>query len=281
MVTRVTRGRALLPLALLLMLWQLAGPSAGAAWWLFDSGPLAQHPRDVLTEDSPLGAVRVFGDRPGQDASDAARDTVDELVDAGGLDREVVVVALPTGSGWVDPDQVEAVEKWAGGDVATVAVRYARTPSAVAYLLRPETAAESATALLQEVTDRVATLPGSQRPAVVVQGQSLGVAAGVAAVEAVADPAGADVTAAQLWQGRPGTVPAPDADRCTVDEVNTDDPVAELGVGLLTRPATAVRVLADLPGSASSVPGTRHTYRPVLPPDGCVSGLPVTYTHLH
>ncbi len=256
---------------LALILWQVAGPAAGAVWWVFDEGPLMQHPRDVLTEPSPVGAVRVYGDHAGQDAGRAARETVDDLVAAGGLARDVVVVALPTGSGWVDPGQVEAVEDWAGGDVATVSVRYAHTPSAVAYLMRPELAEDSAAALLQEVVDRVAGLPEDRRPDVVVQGQSLGVAAGVAAVGRVGESGGGAPVAAQLWQGRPGTVDAPAADRCTVDMVNDDDPVAKLHPRLAVDPLAAVGVLADLPGSASSTPGTRHSYRPVLPPAECLT----------
>jgi uncharacterized membrane protein len=256
-----------------LILWQAAGPLAGALWWVFDEGPLRQQPRDVLTEPSPVGAVRVFGDHPGQDVGRAARETVDDLVAAGGFARDVVVVALPTGSGWVDPDQVEAVEAWADGDVATVSVRYARTPSAVAYLMRPDLAEDSATALLQEVVDRVAGLPETRRPDVVVQGQSLGVAAGTTAVERVggAEGSAGPAVAAQLWQGRPGTVDAPAADRCTVDQVNDDDPVAHLDLRLLASPAAAARVLVDLPGSASATPGTRHSYRAVLPPRECLT----------
>ncbi len=249
-----------------LILWQAAGPLAGAAWWAFDEGPLMQHPRDILTETSPVGAVRVFGDHPGKDVDVAARETVDALVADGGFAKDVVMIALPTGSGWVDPDQVDAVEDWADGDVATVSVRYARTPSAVAYLMRPDLAESSATALLQEVLDRIEGLPEDRRPDVIVQGQSLGVGAGTAAVKNVTAP-----VAAQLWQGRPGTVDAPEQDKCTVDQVNDDDPVAKLNLGLAVNPLAAFGVLADLPGSASSTPGTRHSYRAVLPPDGCVT----------
>ncbi|WP_186314729.1 hypothetical protein [Corynebacterium glyciniphilum] len=47
--------------------------------------------------------------------------------------------------------------------------------------------------------------------------------------------------------------------------------MAKLNLGLAVNPLAAVGVLADLPGSASSTPGTRHSYRAVLPPDGCVT----------
>lgn len=57
--------------------------------------------------------------------------------------------------------------------------------------------------------------------------------------------------------------------RCTVIEVNSDDPVAELGGDLLRDPVRALRVLSALPGSDSTAPGIGHRYRPVLPPSRC------------
>ena len=254
----------------LILLQHLLGALGGVVWWTFDSGPLGQHPRDVLTETSPFGAVRVFGDYPGVDAGTAARDTVDTLVDAGGLQQDILMVTLPTGSGWVDPDQVEAVEEWADGDVATVGTRYARTPSAVAYMMRPDVAVESATALIKEVVDRVEAMPQAQRPEILVHGQSLGVAAGT---EAVSELGVEDSIAAQLGQGRPGATGEPDARTCTIDAVNADDPVAKLNWGLLADPVKAVGVLADLPGAESKSPGSGHSYSPVLPPQGCVAGV--------
>jgi hypothetical protein len=258
-------------IATLLLLQHVLVALSGVVWWAFDDGPLAQHPEDVLAEASPVGAVRAFGDYPGADPTLAAQDTVDDLVAEGGLEKSTVMVAMPTGSGWVDPDQVEAMEQWADGDIASVAVRYGRTPSAVTFLMRPEVAVESATALLKEVTERVAALPEQDRPDVVVHGQSLGVVAGMEAVETVdaAAPADDSPVAAQIWQGRPGSQDAPESDRCTVDAVNADDPVADLDWDLAADPGEALGVLADLPGSESATPGSLHSYRPELPPEGC------------
>jgi len=53
---------------------------------------------------------------------------------------------------------------------------------AVAFLLCTELAETSATHLLQEVVDRVDELPESERPEIVVHGQSLGEVAGMAAL---------------------------------------------------------------------------------------------------
>ena len=123
--------------------YTLLGALVAHLWWALDSGPLTSEPQLVLTDRPLTPAVRVYGDHPELDARDAARLTADALDDAGGFDRSVLVVTIPTGSGWVDPDQVGAFEDWASGDVATVAMRYSSAPSAAVYALRPEVAAIS------------------------------------------------------------------------------------------------------------------------------------------
>ena len=69
------------------------------------------------------GDARARADRAGR-----------ELVDGGGLDRAVLLVVLPTGSGWVNPAAADAVEALAGGDVATVTVQYDDRPSYQSFL---------------------------------------------------------------------------------------------------------------------------------------------------
>jgi hypothetical protein len=247
------------------------GLPADALWWAFDSGPFAQSPRDILTEPSPAGAVRVFGDHPGQDATTAARETVDALERAGGLDRHIVSIDLPTGSGWVDPDQVEAVERWARGDIASVAVRYSSAPSAAVLVLHRDRAVASARALVGEVVDRVGRMDPQRRPRVIVHGESLGADVGT---EVLRDPRLHDAVDARLWQGTPGGADDPTdttpADRCTVTDLNADDPVGKLSTSLAVHPARAVSVLTDLPGSENRPAGSGHSYGPVLPPVGCV-----------
>lgn len=253
-----------------------AGLPADALWWTFDSGPFAQSPRDILTEPSPTGAVRVFGDHPGQDAATAARETVDALEQAGGLDRGILSVDLPTGSGWVDPDQVTALEQWADGDIASVAVRYSSAPSAAVLLLHRDLATASARALLDEIVDRLARREPERRPELIVHGQSLGALVGA---EVLDDPRLDRAVASRLWQGTPGGSDAREnqgdttADRCTVAALNDDDPVGRLSTSLLAHPGEAFSVLTDLPGSEKKPAGSGHSYRPVLPPAGCIGGV--------
>lgn len=239
-------------------------------WWALDSGPLAASPRDILTEPSPVGAVRVFGDHPGTDPDEAARRTVDALDAAGGFDRSILSINLPTGSGWVDPDQVEAVEQWAHGDISSVSVRYSSAPSAAVFLLRRDLAEDSASALVREIVDRVGTLPAGHRPQIIVHGQSLGALVGADIL--AGDPRLRDAVSAALWQGMPGGADTDtSADRCTVSRINDDDPVAKLSASLLIHPVEAARVLTSLPGSQHGPAGSGHSYGAVLPPTGCVT----------
>lgn len=239
-------------------------------WWAFDSGPLTSDPELVLTRVADTAAVRVYGDHTELDVDSAARRTVAALEEAGGFERSVLMVTIPTGSGWVDPDEVSAIEDWAGDDIATVAMRYSAAPSGAVFALRPELAVDSARALLREVTRHLRELPEHDRPRLVVHGLSLGAQAGVAALE---DPTISELVDATLWQGLPGAAAdrSRPVGRCEVSEVNPDDPVARLSWDLLREPVRAIGVLAALPGSDSTTPGIGHRYLPITPPDGCVT----------
>lgn len=236
-------------------------------WWSLDSGPLTSNPELVLAHTDGTSAVRVYGDHPGLDPESSAQRTVAALDAAGGFDRSVLMVTIPTGSGWVDPDEVLAVEDWAAGDIATVAMRYSAAPSGAVYVLRPELAADSAHALLEAVTRQLRELPEWDRPRLVVHGLSLGAQAGAAALE---DPTINELVDATLWQGRPGAGAA-HSDRCAISAVNPDDPVAQLSWALLSEPVRALRVLAALPGSDSAAPGIGHRYLPIIPPEHCIT----------
>ncbi len=124
-------------------------------------------------------ALRVAVPVRAGDAQARAHRAVRELVEAGGLDRAVLLVVLPTGSGWVNPAAVDAVELLADGDVATVTVQYDDRPSYQSFLSGGgERAGEQARALL-DALDRALVVRAGQRPRVVVYGESLGAVGGL------------------------------------------------------------------------------------------------------
>jgi uncharacterized membrane protein len=54
---------------------------------------------------------------------------LEELKRVGGFSRSVLVVATPTGTGWLDPGAVDTVEYLHAGDTAIVSMQYSHLPS--------------------------------------------------------------------------------------------------------------------------------------------------------
>ncbi|MCI2394828.1 alpha/beta-hydrolase family protein [Aliiroseovarius sediminis] len=67
-----------------------------------------------------------------------------ELIRQGGFDREVLIVAMPTGTGWMDPGAMDPVEYMHGGDIATVAVQYSYLQSPLALVLETRSGLDQA-----------------------------------------------------------------------------------------------------------------------------------------
>jgi uncharacterized membrane protein len=221
-----------------------------------------------LEQSSAVRAVRVYADdTTGATLAERARVAADRLVAAGGLEKSRVVIAIPTGSGWVDPAAVEGFERRFRGDVATVAVQYAATPSWFAYLFNRDVAEASAAALFDAVADRIETLPEQDRPDLHVYGESLGAVAG----QAIFDKAGeSERVCSVLWVGSPGGITAGLPREATL--ANDDDPVVHATPDLMVRPTVegrpwlpAVSYLhagLDLVGSLTVPAGSGHRYGP-------------------
>ena len=197
-------------------------------------------------------------------ATDAgrARVAVRELVRGGGLARSTVLVAVPTGSGWVDGPAVRQVERLTGGDVATVTVQYASRPSWVEYLTGQGRATRSAVAVLAAVRAELATVPAARRPRLLVFGESLGATAAAAAVRSGEPVDGC------LLAGRPGSADEPTVPGC-LDVRNDDDPIPWWRPGLLVSPrpglpwlpvATFWQVTGSLVAALDQPAGHGHRY---------------------
>ena len=99
---------------------------------------------------------------------------IEELERTGAFERKVLVVATPTGTGWVDPDAARTIEYMYQGDTAIVSVQYGYLPSWIAFLLDTASPPVLGRALFDAVHAKWATLPADTRPKLVVFGQSLG-----------------------------------------------------------------------------------------------------------
>jgi uncharacterized membrane protein len=97
-----------------------------------------------------------------------------ELIRAGGFKRRVLVVATPTGTGWLDPGAVDTIEYLHAGDTAIVSVQYSYLPSWITILVDPHRSRDTARALFDEVYGYWTKLPKDDRPKLYLHGLSLG-----------------------------------------------------------------------------------------------------------
>lgn len=138
------------------------------------SGPRAE---DIaaFTGQPALDPIRVYvGRANGDSPRERAELALAELKRVGAFDREVLIVASPTGTGWMDPGAHDPVEYMHGGDIATVAAQYSYLQSPLALILETRTGLEQATALQDVVHGYWKTLPPENRPRLYVHGLSLG-----------------------------------------------------------------------------------------------------------
>ncbi len=103
---------------------------------------------------------------------------VAELDRTGAWDRKVLVVATPTGTGWINPNAARTLEYMWSGDTAIVGVQYSFLPSWVATLVDTTSAPEMGVALFDGIYDAWSAKPTGARPALLAFGESLGSFAG-------------------------------------------------------------------------------------------------------
>lgn len=200
----------------------------------------AEGRRFVAGTSDPRSIRTYVGLDSAPDVDARAALAVRELERAGGFTRGHVVVAVPTGSGWIDGEAARGIERRFSGDVATVGQQYSYAPSWVTFLFGRTDAKMSARALFAAVSTHVAALPPQERPMVHVYGQSLGSVGGSAIFDDVTGPAACSV----LWAGPPaGAVHLGGA---TV-LANSSDPVVWWSPALLTNAPDLTRARVDAP----------------------------------
>ncbi|WP_421844564.1 alpha/beta hydrolase [Mycobacterium sp.] len=97
-----------------------------------------------------------------------------ELQRTGGLQRAVVAVATTTGTGWINEAEAAALEYMYNGNTAIVSMQYSFLPSWLSFLVDKENARHAGQALFEAVDELIRQMPESQRPKLVVFGESLG-----------------------------------------------------------------------------------------------------------
>jgi uncharacterized membrane protein len=119
----------------------------------------------------PIRAVAGYDSAATPEArADLALSELDAL---GAYERSVIVVAAPTGVGYVNYSFAEALEYLTRGDCAIVVPQYALVPSALA-LNQTRAGVRMQTLILAGIRDRIAALPEQSRPRLLQFGESLG-----------------------------------------------------------------------------------------------------------
>ncbi|WP_369266522.1 alpha/beta hydrolase [Streptomyces harbinensis] len=131
-----------------------------------------------FTGKPALAPIRVYVGRAAYDEyPDGADLAVRELERTGAFDREVLAIAGTTGTGWINPTTVEALEFMHGGDTAVVTMQYSYLPSWASFVVDREEAGNATRELVDAVWEHWSRLPEDDRPKLVVFGESLAVTA--------------------------------------------------------------------------------------------------------
>lgn len=129
----------------------------------------------AFTGRPAMEPIRVYaGLNSGQTPAERAALALEELKRSGGFARSTLLVVVPTGTGWIDPEALDTVEYLHSGDVASVAVQYSYLSSWIALLTEPDYGVETARALFEAIYGYWTTLPKETRPKLYLHGLSLG-----------------------------------------------------------------------------------------------------------
>ena len=159
----------------------------GSAASLIDWAAIGEPGREFITSGPGAEAISAFTGRPALDPirvyvgranADSPRERAElvlaELKRLGAFERKVLIIASPTGTGWMDPGAQDPVEYMHNGDIATVSAQYSYLQSPLALILETSTGLEQAAALQDVVHGYWKTLPEETRPRLYVHGLSLG-----------------------------------------------------------------------------------------------------------
>ncbi|MBP5979098.1 MAG: alpha/beta-hydrolase family protein [Halomonas sp.] len=137
-------------------------------------GPDGAQIGDFLGEEA-ADPLRVYvGLNAAETPTERAELALAELIRVGGFERSVLVLATPTGRGWIDPGSQNTVEYLHRGDIATITAQYSYLPSHLSLIAEAEYGVENARALFTAVYNYWSSLSSSERPRLYLFGLSLG-----------------------------------------------------------------------------------------------------------
>ncbi|MDN4483166.1 alpha/beta hydrolase [Demequina lignilytica] len=138
------------------------------------SGPTADE-IDDYTGGGALEPIRVYvGLKSAETLDERAQLVLDELVRTGAFDREVLIVGTTTGTGFLEPNAVDALEYLWNGDTAIAGLQYSYLPSWISLLADQAAVRETSQTSFRVIHDYWSSLPEDSRPQLYLYGLSLG-----------------------------------------------------------------------------------------------------------
>jgi len=134
--------------------------------------------RDLNTFNATADAklpVRVYvGLRSAETTEERTQLLLDELIRTGAFERKALVLAVTTGTGWLDANAMSTIEYMFNGDTAIAGSQYSYLPSWISTLADQETVREESVATFRAIQDHWSTLDTATRPDIYLFGLSLG-----------------------------------------------------------------------------------------------------------
>jgi uncharacterized membrane protein len=138
------------------------------------TGPTADE-LEAYHQQEALEPIRVYaGLRSAATPAQRAELVLEELKRTGGFDRQVLVVATTTGTGYLEPNAMDSLEYVHNGDTAIAGVQYSYLPSWISLLADQDEVRETSRAVFAAVHAYWSTLPEDDRPRLYLYGLSLG-----------------------------------------------------------------------------------------------------------
>jgi len=158
------------------------GPGSSIAWQALGRAGkrfVTEGPRktdiEAFTGRQALEPIRVYaGLRAADSPEEQAQAALADLIDMGAFSRSILVIATPTGTGWVDNNGIAPLEYMHDGDIATVAVQYSYLQSPFSLVLEPGRSQDSAATVFRTIYRHWNSLPENSRPRLYLFGLSLG-----------------------------------------------------------------------------------------------------------
>jgi uncharacterized membrane protein len=151
------------------------------------SGPTTSEITE-FTKEPALDPIRVYAGLASADsAEERASLALEDLKRTNAFEREVLVIATATGTGWLDPPVMDSIEYMYGGDTAIVSQQYSYLPSWISFLVDQERARDAGRTLYDTIIEEWASRPENDRPKLLVYGLSLGSFGGQAAFSGIND----------------------------------------------------------------------------------------------